>query len=189
MMSARSRLLIAGALTAITPALTYLWLDLFVSGATFYQGRREWGHVYKHLWTFLMIWPVSVAATLALGLAIIFLATRTGALTASRLFSWTAAASVMLGVAAWGLFTSGQFLVSSFPVAPVLAGYGLLLAAEFVVVGAVPLGGRPESLPAHRLVQLMDRGVFSVAVVATLAGSIVLIGVSAAAVVHGCDCG
>ncbi len=186
----RARLVLAGALTAITPALTYLWLDLFVSGGTFHQGRREWGHVYKHLWTFLFVWPVSVAATLALGLAIIFLATRRGPLTISRLFRWTASASLLLGLAAWAFFTRGQFLMSRFPLVPLLAGYGVLLAAEFVVVGAVPLDGRPVGVPtAGRLSQLADRGVLSVAVFATLAGCIVLIGVSAAALMHGCDCG
>lgn len=37
----RPRLLIAGTLTATMLTLTYLWLDLFLSGATFYQGRAS----------------------------------------------------------------------------------------------------------------------------------------------------
>ena len=186
----RARLLVAGALTAIGPALTFLWLDLFVSGATFYQGRREWGHVYKHLWTFIVIWPLSLAAALGLGVTVVFLAKRSEPLTASGLFKWAAPVSVLTGLGAWAFVTQWQFSEASFVVAPIIAAYGLLLASVFVIVGGVPLRiGAAAVAPADGLSRFADRAILSVAVLATATGVIVISGATALALTHGCDCG
>src|SRR5689334_6764013 len=97
------RLALAVAVTCLTPALLYLWLQFFVSGATFYQGRREWGHVYKYLSMFFSFgFPVSLVGTLLGGLLAVWLTKRWGPIRAPRLLA--AASSIgLLSVASLAL--------------------------------------------------------------------------------------
>ena len=185
----RKRLAVAGVLTAITPAITLFWLQFFVSGATFYEGRREWGHVYKNLWIFLLLWPLSVAATLVLGLAAVGLAKRSGGLTGANLSRWAAMLSLVAGVGFWALITEGRFQLQQSPVAPAAMIFAQLLAAEFVVAGGLPLTRRRGEFGRDQPFPALDRGLFIGACVATLIGIGVLASATVVALVHGCDCG
>jgi hypothetical protein len=185
------RLALAGGVVCITPALVYLWLQFFVSGATYYDGHREGGHVFKYLWLFVVeVLPVSVTGTLLAGLAAIWIAKRWGRLRTSRLV----ASSATLGL----LGAISLVLLLPFPpagriVLPVAAaGLAAALALEFAIVAGAPWRQGDASTAPRGLARaglLLDRAAVVTAAIVG-AGSILLLGsLIAVTLKHGCDCG
>jgi hypothetical protein len=181
------RFALAIVLTAMTPALAYFSLQFFVSGATFYKGSRDWGHVYKYLGIFLLLWPLMTLATLVLGGGILVLARRFGPLNFSKLAIWASPVCVILGLVAWGYFRQDRNMAWIAFWVPLALVTGLLLVAEFSFVAGLPWRAGSAASPSQAR-KLVDRAVTALAIFATLAGVFILVGSSVVAIMNPC-CG
>ena len=166
-------------------------MQFFVSGATFYEGRREWGHVYKYLWVFIFLeFPISVVGTLIGGLAAIWLTKRWGPILAPRLVA-SAATIGLLSVGSFVLLL--RFPLTGLIILPISAAcLASFLALEFVLVGGLPWGQRDASIgsPSFSKVALVaDRLVVASATVVVVGGTLLMALLAIITLQHGCDCG
>lgn len=179
----RLRFVLAIACTALTPALIYFYAQFFVSGATFYEGRRDWGHVYKYVGTVALLGAMSVPVTLALGFGVIALVKRTGPFTAARLFMWAVSICTLLGLATLIMSPATPFL------ATLVFCSGLFLISEFVVLSRIPWRGRDATATEGPRRKRLDLFFIVLSALGTLAGVAVLVGAAIVSHIHPSDGG
>ena len=185
------RLCLAGAVVFLAPSVTFLWLDLYVSGYTFEDdGRRNLGHLAKAVSLVPFVVPVFGIPALASVLGCIAIARATGCLSAIRLIPIAVAAGGLLGsslVIADVLRGADIFVLSTIAIPTAGAVSAGVLASVFVGVSGIPL--RARSGPWVDASLRADLRVIAISSALVLASVAWLASLWIYSLAHPCDCG